>query len=87
MSRKLKIWALLSAIIATSSVILLIAIGALSSKLGWLYFSGEGMTPSNYFIYYIEQSLGLIILASVISAVIWFITIMIDALKKELKGK
>ena len=85
--KALKIWALLSAIIATCSVILLITIGALSSELGWLYFSGKDMTPSNYFIYYVEQSLGFIILASVVSVVICFITIMVKQLNEEIRGK
>lgn len=87
MSRKLKIWGLLSVIVLACSITLFITIGTLSSELGWLYFSGVELTPSNYFIYYIEQLLGGIVLASVISAVIWFITVMIEVLRDEIRGK
>ena len=87
MSRNLKVWGLLSAIIAICSFTLLVTIGTLSSELGWLYFSGVDLTPSNYLIYYIEQSLGAILLASMMSAVIWFITIMVKVLKEEIRGK
>jgi TRAP-type C4-dicarboxylate transport system permease small subunit len=87
MSRTFRIWGLLSATIAVCSFALLITVGWLSSELGWLYFSGVDFKPSNYLVYYIEQVLGWILLASVVSAVIWFVAIMIKMLKEEIRGK
>ena len=87
MSKKLKVWGLLSACVLACSITLLVTIGALSSELGWLYYSGVDLKPSNYFIYYIEQSLAGIVLASVLSTVVCFITIMIKLLKEEIMGK
>lgn len=87
MSRKFKIWGLLSVLVLLCGFILLVTIGILSSELHWLYYSGSDLKPSNYVIYYIEQSLGIIILASVMSGIVWAIALVAEGLKREIKGK
>ncbi len=76
-------WFTISALILIISAVIFYGEVCLSSIFHWLYFSGENMAPSNYFIYNLEQVLGFLLVTSTLNILICIIVGLIDTIKTE----